>query len=188
MNGLCRLDDERAVSTKSTFRLPHCEQSRCFAHPRDCGLGAVARGLLGQIGLDPMLPIAAPHDESDLGGDGPPHHWRAVIGLHLLAAARSPIAVGGADRRSDDDLDVRAQPPDLGSQILNLLARAGAGGEQHDTLAHDRKAPTHSVAPVITEERDARPAHNTLSGTTVATTGTDRRGRSLTCRSQHSGS
>jgi len=61
----CRLADERAVGTKSTFRLPHCEQSRCLVHSRDCGLGAVARGLPGRIGLDPMLTIAAPHDESE---------------------------------------------------------------------------------------------------------------------------
>ena len=33
---------------------------------------------------------------------------RAVIALHLLAAARSPIAEGGTDRRTDDDLDVGA--------------------------------------------------------------------------------
>ena len=77
MNELCRLDDERAINTKSTFRLPHCEQSRCLAHSRECGLGAIARGLLGRIGLDPMLTIAAPHEESDMGGGGPPHHWRA---------------------------------------------------------------------------------------------------------------
>ena len=157
MNALCRLADERAVSTKSTFRLPHCGQSRCLAHSRDCGLGAVARGLLGRIGLDPMLTIAAPHDESDLGDGGPPHHWRAVIGFHLLAAARSPIAVGGADRRSDDDLDVRAQPPGLGGQILNLLARAGAGGEQHDTMAHDREVPTHASASINASEESSSP-------------------------------
>ena len=153
----CRLADERAVGTKSTFRLPHCEQSRCLVHSRDCGLGAVARGLPGRIGLDPMLTIAAPHDESDLGDGGPPHHWRAVIGFHLLAAARSPIAVGGADRRSDDDLDVRAQPPGLGGQILNLLARAGAGGEQHDTMAHDREVPTHASASINASEESSSP-------------------------------
>ena len=70
MNGLCRLDDERAVSTKSTFRPPHCEQVEVFGSFAGCSLGTVARGLLGWIGLDPMLAIAAPHDESDLGGGG----------------------------------------------------------------------------------------------------------------------
>jgi hypothetical protein len=103
------------------------------------------------------LTIAAPHDESDLGDGGPPHHWGAVIGFHLLAAARSPIAVGGADRRSDDDLDVRAQPPGLGGQILNLLARAGAGGEQHDTMAHDREVPTHASASINASEESSSP-------------------------------
>jgi hypothetical protein len=138
-------------------RIAHCEQSRCLAHSRDCSLGAVARGLLGRIELDPMLTIAAPPDESDLGGGGLPHRWRAVIGLHLLAAARSPIAVGGADRRSDDDLDVGAQPPRLGGQILNLLARAGAGGEQHDTMAHDREVPTHASVSINASEESSSP-------------------------------
>jgi len=72
-------------------------------------------------------------------------------------------AVGGTVRRTDEYLDIGTQPPGLGGQILGLLARAGARREQHDTLADDRKAPTHSGAPVITEERDARPAHNTLT-------------------------
>ena len=55
------------------------------------------------------------------------------------------------------------------SQSLDLLARAGARREQHDTLGDDRKVPTHSRGPVIAEERDTRPAHNTVTGTTFAT-------------------
>src|SRR6516165_1839927 len=65
--------------------------------------------------------------------------------------------VGGTVRRTDEDLDVGTQPPSLGGQSLDLLARAGARREQYDTLAHDRKMPTHSG--VIAEERDARPVH-----------------------------
>ena len=131
-----------------------------FGPLADCGLGAVARGLLGRIGLDPMLTIAAPHDEPDLGGGGPAQrHRRAAVGLHLLAAARSPIAVGGADRRTDDDLDVGAQPPGLGGQILDLLVRTGAGGEQHDTMAHDREVPTHASASINASEESSSPRH-----------------------------
>jgi hypothetical protein len=70
---------------------------------------------------------------------------------------------------ADGDLDIGTQPPGLGGQSLDLLARAGARREQHDTVAQHCKVPTHSGAPVITEERDARPAH-TVTGTTVATT------------------
>ena len=60
------------------------------------------------------------------------------------------IAVGGTVRRTDEDLDIGTQPPGLGGQILDLLAQSGARREQHDTLAHDRKVPTHSGAPAIT--------------------------------------
>ena len=80
-----------------------------------------------------------------------------MIGLHLLTAARSPIAVGGADRRSDDDLDVGAQPPGLCGQILNLLARAGAGGEQHDTMANDREVPTQLRLPLNASKESSSP-------------------------------
>ena len=66
-------------------------------------------------------------------------------------------------RRTDEDLDIGTQPPGLGGQSLDLLARAGGRREQHNTLADDRKVPTHSGVPVITEERDAWPAHNTLT-------------------------
>jgi hypothetical protein len=57
------------------------------------------------------------------------------------------------------------------AQSLDLLAGAGARREQHDTLADDRKVPTHSGGPVVAEERDARPAHNTVTGTTATTGG-----------------
>ena len=80
-----------------------------------------------------------------------------VIGLHLLTAARSPIAVGGADRRSDDDLDVGAQPPGLDGQILNVLARAGADGEQHDTMANDREVPTQLRLPLNASKESSSP-------------------------------
>ena len=79
--------------------------------------------------------------------------------------------VGSTVRRTDEDLDVGTQPPSLGGQSLDLLARAGARREQHDTLAGDRKVPTHSGGPIIAEERNARPAHNTVTATTAATTG-----------------
>jgi hypothetical protein len=56
----------------------------------------------------------------------------------------SLIAIGRPDRRPDHDLDVGAQPAGLGRQLLDLPAATGAGGEQHDTSAHDHETPAHS--------------------------------------------
>ena len=77
--------------------------------------------------------------------------------------AKSLIAVGGADRRADKDLDVGTQPPRLRGQRLDLLARAGAGGKQHDTPADDREVPTHSRSPAVAH-RNHRRHHGSLLG------------------------
>ena len=58
-----------------------------------------------------------------------------------IADGRSLIAVRRPGPAGDEDLDVGAQPAGLGGQILDLLAGMCAGGEQHDTPAHDGEIP-----------------------------------------------
>ena len=53
---------------------------------------------------------------------------------------------------------IGTQSPGLGGQILDLLTRAGARREQHDTLAEDRKVPTHSRG-----ARDHSPRYATVA-------------------------